>query len=237
MVVVVIPRRDHAVEALPEAAFLGVVMLAMREADILAVPMFEVDMAVTPTPEVAILGPEWGLMESGTAGTLRARTPRVETGTAGIGAGATTGTVTTPGTAAAVTGKIRTANGDGGMGTSGVIPGITSSSLATLAFPGGGAGAGVPGPAGAGVIRTVTDIMVTAIPTMAATVIHTTATEMDTARSISRIMGSTETAANPELPSYSGDCPALVITMGPSTGSLGQKRGEQFRPTSRSTAT
>src|ERR1044071_6458570 len=45
-------------------------------------------------------------------------------------------------------GGIRTANGVGGMATNGVMPGLMLSSLAILAFRGGGVGAGVHGRAG-----------------------------------------------------------------------------------------
>ena len=92
---------------------------------------------------VAILALEWGLMALvRLAGTSPALVRRLV-----IGAGAITGTAATTGTAALVIGEIRMANGDGGTGTGGVIPAIMWSSLAILAFPGGGVGAGARGPA------------------------------------------------------------------------------------------
>jgi hypothetical protein len=216
-VVAAISLQDHTV-----AALLGAGMPVVATLDMLAVAILAVAILEVAIPAVLMPGVEWDGMLVGMA----------RTGTAGIGADVITGT------AAAVTGKIRMGDGDGGMGTNGVIHGLMWCSLATLAFPGGGVGAGVRGPAGAGIIRTGTDITATAILTTG-TATHTTATEMDTARSTSTdsTEDGTETAANPELPSCSGDWHALVITTDPSMESSGQKRGGQSRLTSRSTAT
>ena len=68
-------------------------------------------------------------------------------------AGAAIGTGAATGTAPVVIGGIRTAVGVGGMAIDGVTQGIMWSSLAVLAFPGGGVGAGVHGLAGDGATR------------------------------------------------------------------------------------
>ena len=60
---------------------------------------------------------------------------------------------------------------------------------------------------------------------------------MDTAPSISPIMVTTATAADPESPSCNGGCHELAITMDPSTVSWGRKRGEQSGRTSKTTIT
>ena len=60
---------------------------------------------------------------------------------------------------------------------------------------------------------------------------------MDTAPSISPIMVTTATAADPESPSCNGGCHELAITMDPSTASWGRKRGEQSGHTSKTTIT
>ena len=60
---------------------------------------------------------------------------------------------------------------------------------------------------------------------------------MGTAPSISPIMVTTATAADPESPSCNGGCHGLAITMDPSTASWGRKRGEQSGPTSKITIT
>ena len=152
-----------------------------------------------------------------------------------IGAAATTGMarigVATTGTA---TGKIRTADGVGGTATGGVIPAITSCSLAILAFRGGGAGAGALGQAaGAGDTRTVITATVI-LTTVAAMATRTTVTATDTAPSTSL---TTEIAADPESPSCNGGCHGLVITVDPSTESWGRKHGAQSGRTSKNTVT
>jgi hypothetical protein len=205
------------------------------------------------TPAVAILGMALrGLALDGTAAIIPARavpivlgTPPIgmaETGTGAlrvvaIGAAATTGT-------AVVIGEITMANGVGGTVTDGVIRGPTWCSSAILGFPGGGVGAGAHGQA-AGDIPT--DIMATAIPITAATVVIPTmdtavgmVMEADTALNTNpstETNPGTEVAANPESQSYSAGCHALVITTDPWTESLGHRRAGQFRHTSRTTAT
>ena len=168
------------------------------------------------------IDPAIGTAEIGTAPTV-------------IGAAATTGMarigVATIGTA---TGKIRTADGVGGTATSGVIPAITSCSLAILAFRGGGAGAGALGQAvGAGedipTVTTATVILTTVAATDTAMV-----TATDTAPSTSL---STGVAANPESPSCNGGCHGLVITVDPSMESWDHKRGVQSGRTSKNTVT
>jgi hypothetical protein len=202
-------------------------MLALA---ILAPVMLEVAILALVMLGVAILALEWGLMAlDGVAGTSPAPVRRLV-----IGAGAITGTAATTGTAALVIGEITMVNGGGGTGTGGVIPAIMWSSLAILAFPGGGVGAGARGPAGAGVIPM--DITGTAILTTAAMIIPIMVTATDTVPSTSTSL-STEAAANPELPSCRGDWDALVITTGPLTEFSGHKRGAQFVRTSRNTAT
>lgn len=251
--VVAIPLPWHAAEALLEVDMPRADMLAaatlepgMPEVGMLAMPEAvtpEVLMLGVATRGVATLEPASRQMVlDGTARTSHAPAARIVRGPAPMGV-AEIGTVTTTGTTATAIGKIRMANGVGGTGTNGVIPAIMLSSSATLAFPGGGVGAGAPGPVGVGAVtRMGMDITATRIPTMAAVVILTTvtamdpvtATAMDTAPSTNL---STAVAASPELPNFSGDCHALVITADPLTESLGQKRDAQFRRTSRSTAT
>ena len=145
-------------------------------------------------------------------------------------AGAVIGTGAATGTAPVVIGGIRTAVGVGGMAIDGVTQGIMWSSLAVLAFPGGGVGAGVHGLAGDGATRM--DITGTVTRT---TALATMATAMDTGPSIS--MDSMEIAASPESPNYNAGCNALVITTDPLTESWGDKRGAQSGHTNRTTAT
>src|SRR5947207_14880353 len=95
-----------------------------------------------------------------------------------------------------VTGETRTADGVGGMATDSFITGIMWSSLAVLAFPGGGVGAGGHGQAGAGGGATHMDITATLIRTTAAMVIPTMVTAMHTVASTS--LG-TDTAASASL--------------------------------------
>jgi hypothetical protein len=110
---------------------------------------------------------------------------------------------------------------------------------------------------GAGITATHTPAtaiirMATAAPTATVTVVADTvtgtttltgvtnmvmATGMDTAPSISPIMVTTATAADPESPSCNGGCHGLAITMDPSTASWGRKRGEQSGRTSKTTIT
>lgn len=220
----VISHQHHGAEALLEVVMLpgAILALVMPVVAILALVMLG----------VAILALEWGLMAlDRVEGTSPARVRRLV-----IGAGAITGTAATTGTAALVIGEIRMANGDGGTGTGGVIPAIMWSSLAILAFPGGGVGAGARGPAGVEVIRTDMDITATEILITVATVIPIMGTATDTAPS-TNISLSTEAAANPELPSCSGDWHALVITTGPLMEFSDHKRGAQFVRTSSNTAT
>ena len=245
--VVATPLQWHAAEALLE--------VDMRRADMLGglsggmLPMLAVGIPVGPMlevhmPAVAMPGQEWGRIAFGVAGTSPAPAPRIvpgtvaigvaEIGTAGIGAGAIIGT------AAAVTGEIRMANGDGGMGTGGVIPGLMWFSSVILAFPGGGVGAGAHGQVTDGVTHMDMedmDITVMTIPTTAAvvtptTVTATTDTAMDTEPSTNL---STAVAANPESPSCNSGCHGLVITTDPLTESSGHKRGAQSGRTSKST--
>ena len=137
--VVATPLQWHAAEALLE--------VDMRRADMLEggmLPMLAVGIPVGPMlevhmPAVAMPGQEWGRIAFGVAGTSPAPAPRIvpgtvaigvaEIGTAGIGAGAIIGT------AAAVTGEIRMANGDGGMGTGGVIPRTNVVFIGDFGFP------------------------------------------------------------------------------------------------------
>jgi hypothetical protein len=100
---------------------------------------------------------------------------------------------------------------------------ITSSSSATSAFRGGGAGA----------IRTDTTVAVTrTITTAMATA--TTATDMVVATDMitPSLVTGTAIAANQGLLSCSGDLPALAIIVAVLTGSWGPRRGEQFELTS-----
>ena len=231
----VIPLQHHGAEAMLEVVMLAPVMLevailapVMLEVAILALVMPEVAILALVMPGVVIPALEWGLIAlDRVAGTSPAAVRRLV-----IGVGAITGTVATTGTAALVIGEIRMANGGGGTGTGGVIPAIMWSSLAILAFPGGGVGAGARGPAG--VIPM--DITGTAILTTAAMIIPIMVTATDTVPSTSTSL-STEAAANPELPSCRGDWHALVITTGPLTEFSDHKRGAQFVRTSRNTAT
>jgi peptidoglycan DL-endopeptidase CwlO len=175
---------------------------------------------------------------------------------------AATGTVigTAPtGTALVATGEIGTADGVGGTATDGGIPGIMWCSLAILAFPGGGVGAGVRGLAGDGAGATRMDItatvtrttaaMVTAMETVASTSLSTETVaspslSTDTVASISLSTDtaastslSTEIAASPESRNCNVGCNALAITTDPLTESWGHKRGAQSGRTNRSTAT
>jgi hypothetical protein len=85
-------------------------------------------------------------------------------------------------------GGIRTANGVGGMATNGVMPSLMLSSLAILAFRGGGVGAGVHGRAG--------DILMD----ITAMVIRTTATRtMATVMAMVTTVTVTGTAMAPEM--------------------------------------
>ncbi len=216
--VAAISLQHHAAEALPEVAMPEV---AMPEGDIpqVATAMPEGDM-----PGVGTLGLEWGRMALDRAPETRsARAPQIVIGTA-----------TTTGTMPAVIGEIRMANGVGGMATGGFIPGRMSCSLAILAFPGGGVGAGARGPAGDGAAAIRMDITATAILTTAAMVTRIMVTAMDTVPSTSLSM---ETAANPEWRSCSSDSHALVITKDPLTESSGHKRSAQSARTNRRMAT
>jgi hypothetical protein len=215
-----------------------------------AAALLEADMHREHTVEAAIIrGLEWDPMPPDiTAVTLPVTALPLVIGTGLIGVAeigtAAIGVVTTIGTAAVAIGKTRTENGVGGTGTDGVIPITMSCSLATLAFPGGGAGAGARGQVGAGDtaitamathITVATAILTTVMGMATGTVTRTVmATEMDTAPNTNLAMA---IAANPELPSYSGDCREPAITADPLTGYLGHKRGAQFERTSRLTVT
>jgi len=160
--------------------------------------------------------------------------PAIGTAPTVIGAAATTGMarigVATIGTA---TGKIRTADGVGGTATGGVIPAITSCSLAVLAFRGGGAGAGALGQAvGAGDIHTVTTATVILTTVAATATAIVTATDMAPSTSLS-----TGVAANPESPSCNGGCHVLAIIMDPLTECLGRRLVVQSGITNNNTAT
>jgi hypothetical protein len=102
---------------------------------------------------------------------------------------------------------------------------ITSSSSATSAFRGGGAGA----------IRTDTTVAVTrTITTATAMATVTTATDMVVATDMitTSLVTGTAIAANQGLLSCSGDLPARAIIVAVLTGSWGPRRGEQFELTS-----
>jgi len=151
-----------------------------------------------------------------------------------------------------IIGEIRTADGVGGTVTGGVLPGLTSCSLAALAFHGGGAGAGALGQAGvgagagtlAGDPRTVTMVILTTVvdPAIPITAMATDTAPSTNLRTVSLstvilTTVSTETAANPESPSCNDGCHGLATTMDPSTECLGQRPGAQSGITSKHTAT
>jgi hypothetical protein len=165
---------------------------------------------------VAIGAAEIGAVVTGKAGTGMAET------------GAANGMVTI--------GGIRTVNGVGGMATGGVIPDLVLSSLAILAFRGGGVGAGVHGRA-AGDILTGTTAMATRTPAtvMAAMAMVTTATV--TAMAAKALTANTALPLGPEWLSYSADSPVPAIIAGQSMESWGLRRGGQFEPTSKITDT
>jgi hypothetical protein len=169
---------------------------------------------------VAIGAAEIGAVVTGKAGTGMAET------------GAANGMVTI--------GGIRTANGVGGMATGGVIPDLVLSSLAILAFRGGGVGAGVHGRA-AGDILTGTTAMATRTPAtvMAAMAMVTTVTVTATvtAMAAKALTANTALPLGPEWLSYSADSPVPAIIAGQSMESWGLRRGGQFEPTSKITDT
>jgi hypothetical protein len=173
--------------------------------------------------------PEWA-HRAASAGVVVA-IGAVVTGKAGTGmaeTGAANGMVTI--------GGIRTANGVGGMATSGVIPDLVLSSLAILAFRGGGVGAGVHGRA-AGDTLTGTTAMATRTPAtvMAAMAMVTTATV--TAMAAKALTANTALPLGPEWLSYSADSPVPAIIAGQSMEFWGLRRGGQFEPTSKITDT
>jgi len=158
---------------------------------------------------------------------------------------ATTGTAATT-VIGIIIGIITTADGVGGTATGGVIPGITSCSLAALAFHGGGAGAGALGQAGAGaaagaaagdlttVIPTDPAIPITAMATATTQNIRIRTASLSTINLTTVV---TEAAANPGSQSCNDVCPRLAITMDPLMESLGRRLVAQSAITSSNTAT
>ena len=117
---------------------------------------------------------------------------------------------------------------------------IVSSSSEASASHGGGVGAGVGVRGGAGTaIRT--DTMVTAIHTMATAMAGTDLAMVNMATvnlpMVNLAMVNMAMPANPELPNYSADYNARVITMDPLTESWGRKPGARSGHTNANTAT
>jgi hypothetical protein len=136
--------------------------------------------------------------------------------------------------------------GVGGMAVDGGSLRLTLSSLAVLAFHGGGAGAGVPG---AGDRRDILmDPTATAPPTVttAAMAMEVPATGMameipatDLAMAVQAKAMQANTAPQVDrgYPNYNNDSLVPVIIVGQSMESLGPRRSRQFAPMRRTTVT